>query len=240
MIGDAAAKRLRRLDPAVGQKLRQQRAVMDDLIAPAEGRIFVLQAMQHMGIGGHDAREAVFRQGGDVAFGKILKGCFIAQPPREIAAIEFLCAQHGKIDSALAQQSHQRAQGALVAQIEGAVAQPEQHIGARHLREDRKIEIARPIEAGRQIAPAGIVGGLEFAQSRGRLACRGAILQRLVAAQIDDRIHMLDHHRAFAHAGAAGGAGPDRVAMHAAATAFAQADDRPATLRLRGGWGEPL
>ena len=104
-----------------------------------------------------------------------------------------------------------------------------------------KIKIARPIEAGRQIAPAGIVGGLEFAQSRGRLARRGAILQRLVAAQIDDRIHMLDHHRAFAHAGAAGGAGPDRVAMaRCRAPPLPRWMIAPPLSALRGGWGEPL
>src|SRR5690348_11747252 len=44
VIGDAAAQRLRRRDPATGEKLGEQRAVMHHLIAAAKCGILVLQA----------------------------------------------------------------------------------------------------------------------------------------------------------------------------------------------------
>ena len=187
--------------------------MVDDLVAAAEGRILVLEGMKGVRIGGDDAREAVLGQRGDVAPGESLERGFVAEAAGEIAAVELLLAEHGEVDAGPAQQLDERAQRALVAQIEGAVAEPQQHVGLALLRQDGEREIGGPVEPAGERAAAGIVGGAQLGQRVGGLAGRGPQLQRLEAAQIDHGVDMLDQHRTFVDAGAAGGAGPQRIRM---------------------------
>ena len=122
---------------------------MDDVIAPAESRILVLQAMQHMGIGGHDPREAVLRQESRYCAGRD-PGTWPHRPggargrrnraPRRPARRNSMPAWRSRRTSA--------AQGALVAQIEGAVAQPQQDVGARHIGQQRQGRDRSPSRAG--------------------------------------------------------------------------------------------
>ena len=156
---------------------------MHHLIAPAEGRIFVLQAMQDMGIGGEDPREAVLGEQRDIAPGEILEQSLVAEAPGDIAAVELLGADHGEIDLRLAQQPDQAAQGPLAPQLEGGVAQPEQDVGALHIRQPRQGQIRRPVEPAGQRPAAGIVGRLQLGQRLGPLAGRGAELEGLMPAQ---------------------------------------------------------
>ena len=186
---------------------------MDDFVAAVEGRVFIPEGMESMRIGGDDPREAIPGQRGDVAAGEILEGCLVAEAAGEIAAVQLLLAEHGEIDPGLAQEPDERAQRALVAQLEGAVAEPQQHVGLALPGQDGEREIGGPVEPAGQRAAAGIVGGAQFGQRVGGLAGRRTQLQRLEATQIDDGVDMLDHHRTFVDAGAAGGAGPQRIRM---------------------------
>ena len=130
--------------------------MVHDLVVAVEGRYSFLQHMEGVRIGGDDALEAVPGQRRDVAAGEILEGRLVAEAAGEIAAVAFLLAEHGEVDPGLAQQPDERAQRALVAQVEGAVAEPEQHVGLAASRQDGEREIGRPVEPAGERRPPGL------------------------------------------------------------------------------------
>ncbi len=71
---------------------------MDDLVAAAEGRIFVSQAVQDMRVRCHDAVECKGRQRLDIAPGQILEGRLVAETPRRIARVTLALAEDGEVD----------------------------------------------------------------------------------------------------------------------------------------------
>ena len=52
-----------------------------------------------------------------------------------------------------------RAQGALVAHVEGTVADPEQHLGLALVLHQRQVQVGGPVQAATRGEAAGVVGG---------------------------------------------------------------------------------
>src|SRR4029453_7686937 len=72
----------------------------------------------------------------------------------------------------------------------------------------------QPLGPGQALAgaqPPGGAGGLDVAQHCPALGREAGPPQTLVAAQLHDRVDVLDVDRALLHAGPAGGAGPEVV-----------------------------
>lgn len=215
MIGHRLA-RLGGLDaePAGVEQLGNEGRVVLDHVVAAEGAILATQHMEAVRVGGDDALEAVARQRGDIALGEALEGGLVTQSAGDVAAVALFVTQHGEVDLGGAQDLDQRAQGALVAHVEGAVAQPQQHIDSfRALLDTRDIEVRRPVQARGVVEPAGVVGGDQIVDRRGTLLWGLAPLQSDEAAHVDDGIHVLDHHRALFDTGAARGARPQRLRL---------------------------
>ena len=213
MVGDAAGLAAARLQRAGAQQFVDEGAVVQYLVVAAEGAVFVLQHMEAVRVAADDAGEAVFRQGRDIAPGQVLEGRLVAQPARHVAAVALLQAEHGEVHRGCLEDLHEGAQGALVAHVEGAVADPEQHVGALLLAHQRQVQVGRPVQPAAGGEAAGVVGGDQVVQHLGALVRRGAFLQGQVAAHVDDGVDVLDHHRALLDAGPAGGAGPQGVGV---------------------------
>ncbi len=158
-----------------------------------------------------DAAERITAQRGDVAPCQILERGLVAKAAGDVAAVQFLRPKDGEVDPGAAQQQDQGPERALGAQVEGAVAQPEQHVAPALVGQHGQAQVHGPVEPAGERAASGIVGRLQLLQHSGGLAGGGSQFQRLEPAEVDHGIDMLDHHRAFLHAGAAGGAGPERV-----------------------------
>ena len=193
------------------QELQQEGGVVDDGYVEAEGLVLVAERVQHVGVGGDDAVERVTAQRGDVARCQILECGLVAEAPGDVAAVQFLRTQDREVDPGPAQQQDQGAERALGAQVEGAVAEPEQHVALALVGQHGEAQVDGPVEAAGERAATGVVGCLEFLQHSGGFAGGGAEFERLETAEVDHGIDVLDHHRAFLHAGAAGGAGPEGI-----------------------------
>ena len=174
--------------------------------------------METVRIAGDDAREAILRQGGDIAGGQRLEGRLIPQAARHVATVTFFRTEDGEIHPGGAQHLHEGAQRALIAHVEGAIAQPQQRFhrtritrclaGGLQLGDARQVEVRRPMQTRFEREAARIVGGDQVVEHLDTLARCRALLQRHVTAHVDDGIDVLDHHRALLDAGTTGGAGP--------------------------------
>ena len=170
--------------------------------------------MQHMRVGGDDAVEAVAAEQRDVAPRQILERRLVAEPAGDVAAVQLLGAEHGEVDAGAAQ-SWTRARRVRWPRRSNA-ASPSQSSTSHSplVRDEGQATGPPPSRCGE---PRGRPPGLSVARNSSSATAAlpgvGAALQRLEAAQVDHGVDMLDHHRAFLDAGAAGGAGPQRVRM---------------------------
>ena len=185
--------------------------MVNDGYIEAERLVLVAERVQHMGIGRDDAVERVTAQRGDIARCQILECHLVAKPPGNVAAVQLLGTKDREVDPGPAQQQDQGTERALGAQVEGAVAEPEQHVAPALVGQHGEAQVHGPVEAAGERTAAGIVGRLQLLQHSGGLAGGGAQFERLETAEVDHGIDVLDHHRAFLHAGAAGGAGPEGI-----------------------------
>ena len=187
---------------------------MQHFVVAAERAVFVLQHMKAVRVAADDALEAVLGQGGDIALGQVLEGRFVTQAASHVAAVALFQAEYGEVDVGSLEHLDEGAQGALVAHIEGAVTDPEQHIGFALVSQQRQVEVGRPVQTTARVETAGVVGGDQVVQHLGALVGGCPLLKREMTAHIDDGIDVLDHHRAFLDAGAAGGARPEGLGIH--------------------------
>ena len=79
------------------------------------------------------------------------------------------------------------------------------------LAQHRDLEALRPVEARRLRLAPRVAGVLHVAEGGVELLREAALLEHRVAADLDDRVDVLDEHRAALDAPAAGGALPDRL-----------------------------
>src|SRR5207253_2000805 len=144
--------------------------------------------------------------------------------PRGIAAAGLAWPQHREWEAGLGEQLRHRAHDLAVALVEGAgAADPVQDAfarcrglligpaGAFHAVEHRHAEPLRPVEAGAPGLAPRIARGLHVAEGDVELLGEAAFLEHEIAADLDDRVHVLDQHRAAFDAPAAGRALPDRL-----------------------------
>ena len=158
--------------------------------------LYSLRSVCSAGVGRDDAAERVTAQRGDVARCQILECGLVAEPPGDIAAVQFLRTKDREVDPGTAQQQDQGAERALGAQVEGAVAEPEQHVALALVGQHGEAQVHGPVEA----AGSGRRRGCRSPSVPPALRrpCRGgAQFERLETAEVDHGIDVLDHHRAF-------------------------------------------
>ena len=98
--------------------------------------------------------------------------------------------------------------------VGAGAAHPEQVVDVRGaldvVADDRHLEVQvlGPVHAlARRQAPR-VPLGLHLAEHAAELLGEGRLHEHLLAAHVDDVVHVLDVHRALVHTGPAGGAGP--------------------------------
>ena len=85
MEGDGAVGAMLHFQPAAGDQLVDELGVMDDFIIAAKSRVFVLQGVQAVGAGGHDAFGGYFIEDFHVGESQLEEQIFFAGPPGGIA-----------------------------------------------------------------------------------------------------------------------------------------------------------
>ena len=173
-----------------------------------------------MRVAGDDLLEAVLAHGGDVALGQGLESRLVAQAAGHVTAVALFQAEYGEVNVGRLEHLDEGAQGALVAHVEGTVADPEQHFGFLLVAEQGQVEVRGPVQTTARGEAAGVVGGDQVVQHLGTLVRGGALFQGQVAAHVDDGVDVLDHHRALLDAGTTGGAGPQGVGLDQALAAL--------------------
>ena len=103
---------------------------------------------------------------------------------------------------------YESAQGALVAHIERAIADPKQYVHRQLVAHQVQVQVGRPVHASTGGETAGVVGRDQVVQHLRAGVGRRAFFQREEAAHVDDGVNVFNHHRAFFDTGTAGGTGP--------------------------------
>ena len=152
-----------------------------------------------------DANVAIF------CFAKDLKRRLIAQTARGVAGIAFALAENGKVNSRGFQNFDERSEGSLIAHVECAFACDEQKIDGLPGSAMRHIEIDGPVVSRRSRVAALSFGLAQITQRFGRGSGHLALREIEVAAHADDRIDVLDQHRALFDTCPACRAGPHRL-----------------------------
>ncbi|CAI8943778.1 hypothetical protein EMIT053CA3_70034 [Pseudomonas donghuensis] len=242
VIGHAAALVLAEVERASGNQFGDIGAVVLHQVVAAEGTVLVLEHMEAVRVAGDDALEAVLGHGLDIALGQLLEGRFVAQAPGHVTAVALFQAEHGKVYLRSFQHFDKSPQGALVTHVKGTIADPEQYFGGLDVTEQVEVEVRRPVHPPTRGEAARVVGGDQVVQHLGALVRRRAFFQGQVATHVDDGIDVLDHHRAFLDAGAAGGARPQGLGIDQAVDdrlmrVAAMLADRLARVRAAGKLG---
>src|SRR5256885_16435714 len=154
----------------------------------------------------------------DVLLGHHLPEIFVADTSRRITRTGLFGSQDGEVDAS--GQQHFRHGGCylLVTPIKGAHAtNPVENIGIGIFRHQGDAKVSSPLGPFIVAYFPGIRVALDIVEERSHLRREVAFFHDQVAAHIDDLRHMLDGDRAYLHAGAAGGAGPQSVIRNDAA-----------------------
>src|SRR5262249_37333108 len=114
VIGDAAVfRRWLEHEAALLHEGGQEGRVMEHGVIAAERPVLILQTMQDVRIGRHDAPERYGIERCDIASRKLLEGRLVAEPARDISAVALETAEHGEIHIRRLERLDQRAQRAL-------------------------------------------------------------------------------------------------------------------------------
>jgi len=211
VIGHAAPCIRGQVEQTGADQLGHVGAVVLYQVVTAKGAVLIFQHMKTVGVAGDDALELVLPQRLDIALGQSLKGRFITQAPGHVAAVALFQPQHREVDPRRLEHFDEGTQGALVAHVESAVTDPEQHIRRGLIAHQVEIQIRCPVHPPARCKTAGVIGGNQVVQHLGAVVRGRAFFQGQKAAHIYDCIHVLDHHRTLFDASTAGGAGPQRI-----------------------------
>ncbi len=192
-----------------GQELR----VVHDLVSPSEVRVFVADGVEAVRASGDDLLDLHLVQRADVLLCPLLERVLISHASCGIAGARLARSEDGEVDAGLLEQLRGRYCGLLRTLVERRRASdPEEDVGRGFAGiEHADAEAVRPMSAvGLRLAPR-VARPIDVAQHRRRLIGKTRLDHDQVAAEVDDVVDVLDAHRAFAHARAAGHAVPHDV-----------------------------
>ena len=212
----------RRWPAAAGRRATsdgQQLAVVHHLVLAAEVRVLVAERVEAVRAARHDLGHARLVERAHVLLGVGLEQVLVAHPPRRVAGARLARAQDREVHAGRLQQlapsTPPRCGRARRTTPRSRPSRGPPGAGSPGS-STRTPEPLGPVGAlGLRLAP-GVAGALDVAQHRLGLGGEARLHHHEVAAQVDDVVHVLDRHRALAHAGAAGHAVPDDVVGHRA------------------------
>src|SRR5690625_1907018 len=202
-------------------ELRDQLRVVDHVVLAAQLRVVVEERVEAVRAGGDDAfalvrvevlvdEDAV--EGCDVLCRKLVVEVLVAGAAGGIARALLALAQHRVVDAGVIEDLRHRAGGPLRTRVVGAgAAHPEEHLELGVRVDGGDLEALCPLHALVLANAPGVAETLHAAEGRVQLGREFALHHHLVAADVDDVDHLLATDGAHLHAGAAGGAGPQRL-----------------------------
>ena len=190
------------------------RAVVNDLVVAAELRELVAHLMKAVRAESDDGLHFVAVQRLDGALCQHLVQILVAEPARGIAVAGLFLAEDREVDVGRLQDAREGDGDLLRSIVEAAhAADPEQDVGTLSFRERlgvrRNVQAFRPERAiSRAECPRRGVR-LQRLERRLHFLGKATLVQHQPATQLVDDVQLVDAHRAFRHAGAAAGAGPE-------------------------------
>jgi hypothetical protein len=192
--------------------------VVHHVVPPAELRVLPGQRVEAVRAG-HDHRARLRGgQGLDVRGREHLVEHLVARAPGRVAGAALAVAQHRERDAGGVQQlGHGPRRALRLLLVRACAADPEQVVdlgGGRDVRADdghverQPLRPVQPLPRGQapRVAPP-----LELRERAAELCGERGLHEGLVPPDVDDGVDVLDVDRALLHAGAAGGARPERV-----------------------------
>ncbi len=143
-----------------------------------------------------------------------LEGRVVTQATGNVTHVTFFITQYSEIDTGLLHDFDEGTQDALAAHIERTVTDPEQNVGFFHIRHQLQVLVRGPVHTAARIVTARVIRGDQVFQGFCTFVWRVAFFHGEEAAHIHDGVHVLDHHRALFHTGAAGRTGPQGFRRH--------------------------
>ena len=223
VVGDLLVDRVDRGELAVLDQPGQQLGVVDDLVVAAELGVLAADGVEAVRAGRDDllpgpGADSGLVEGLDVLLGEHLEDELVAQPAGGVAGAGLGRAEDRELDPGGVQQLRDGLGGLLrpVLQRPGA-ADPVQvlHVvGDAPVEDgDLEVELGDPVGAAVLGHAPGVAAALEVVEHGGGLGRERGLDQDLVAAHPVDVVDVLDVDRALLDAGAAVGAGPQRLGV---------------------------
>ena len=188
----------------------EQLGVVDHLVAAADLGVLVLDRVEAVRAGHHDLGRLDLVEHLDVALGEHLEEQLVAGAAGRVAGARLAVTEDGEADPGGVEQLGHGAGRLLRPVLVGAgAADPEQvvdlggvlHVLAHDL--DLERQVLGPVEAGPGRHAPGVGLVLEVLEQAAELGGEGRLDQHLVAAQVHDRVDVLDVDGALLDAGAA-------------------------------------
>src|SRR6266478_7010373 len=202
-----------RLQLAFAQEGRQELCVVHDLVSASEVGVFVADGVEAVRARGDDLLDLHLVQRADVLLCLLLERVLISHASRRIAGARLAWSEDGEVDAGLLEQPRGGDRGLLRTLVERRrAADPEEDVGRGFAGvEHADAEAVSPMSALRLRLAPRVARPIDVAQHRRRLIGKTRLDHDQVAADVDDRVDMLDAYRAFPHARAARHAVPDDV-----------------------------
>src|SRR5437016_5476462 len=215
VVGEELEHVLRRREPTRVDQFAKELGVVDDVVSPAEIRIFVLQRVEAVRTSRDDSRDRVAVQRLDVPHDHRLRQIFVAESPRWIAGALLLRSEDGKPHAGLPKDPREGLGDLPVPIVERrGAADPVQDLDALRrgrVRHHRDAEALRP---SRALVPADAPRVEVLLDVPHRLSCLWRHLafgEDHVPTHLEDLRDVLVHHGALVHAGVAGRTRPDSL-----------------------------
>src|SRR5438132_2077128 len=215
VVGEELEHVLRRREPTRVDQFPEELGVVDDIVCPAEVRIFVLQRVEAVRTGRDDTRDPVAVQRLDVPHDHRLRQVFVAESPRWIAGALLLPSEDGEPHAGLLEDPCEGLGDLPVPIVERrGAADPVQDLDALRrgrVRHHRDAEALRP---SRALVPADaprVEVLLDVPHRLSRLRRHLAFGEDHVPTHLEDLRDVLVHHGALVHAGVAGRTRPDSL-----------------------------
>ena len=213
MERDALVERLFDFEPAAGQKVGEHARIVLDRRDLAEGRVFVLDRVVAVRVGGDDALE---RLGAlhllDVVAREFLVKALFADAAHVVARRLLALVQQREVFACGLEEPRHRLADLLVARIEGGEVadEPQRRGGILADVLDAELERLRPLRALARVLAEAVAGVADLHDRVAQQGVHRALLDEM-PAHAHDEGRMFDADRADLLAGAAGAAGPERL-----------------------------
>ena len=214
MVREEGLDLLRRAEPALRHQPAEQLRVVDDLVVPAVLRVLVAERVEAVRAVRDDLGDPDGVHRLDVLLRERLEQELVAHPPGGVAGAELPRARGSRTRPRLAASSSATARQISRARSSNEPAHPTQYrySGAAPFTTGTSSPSAQSARCD-CATPPRVRAALQVAQHGARLGREPRLAHHQGPAEVDDRVDVLDVHRALLHARAARRARPDDVVV---------------------------